>query len=352
MPHRNVSEVIFNEQTLEKRTAAPRKNRRVQLQDSLFLALQGSEGKNGEYAKFLSRLSSLLSSGSTTAQALIAASNEASPELREICVAASVTAAMGLPLSDALMPHRSRLPEILIPTLQAGERNGNVLGAIERLTVTFNKSIHVNHRFGTSALSLPTLFGLEGSAWNASSRSSLKAVLKFASAPKYIVPILGLSFRSAAGARWARSFAANWENGIPVSQTLELSAISVRNRSYASAMMMAAARTRNGWSLKDSLAHVEWLPPNLVNYIETGELTGNFETCLNQLAVQMEDDAKVFMGKAVFLATYGVLFGIAFVGAVIAFVMAWMIVAEFERTHPEYAKPFREALDRYRTTGE
>ena len=351
VPRRTTTEVVFRHEVVDKQVVVPRKSKRIQIQDSLYIALLGSEGKNGEYSQFFSDLGSLLASGHSMAHALMTASKDASPKLREICVAASLSISQGALLSEALMPHQSQLPEILIPTLQAGERQGSVSMGIERLRDTFKKSVDVGHRFDSSVLSFPAIFGLEGSAWSASTHSKLNTAKKIASSPKYVVPVLGLSFRSAAGARWARSFAANWENGIPVSQALELSAVSVRNRAYASALLSAAARTRNGWSLKDSLAHVEWLPPNLLNYMETGELTGDFEVCLNQLAIRMEDDAKVFMGKAVVLAIFGPLFIVALICAVIGFGMAWSWVAEFERSHPEFAKPYREALDRYRTTG-
>ncbi len=351
VPKRITSEVIIRTAPVEKITASPKISRRVQIQNALYISLLGTEGKNGEYSQLFANINALLSSGQTMAQALATSSKDVSPELRKICLAASVMVSQGVLLSEALLPHQSLLPEILIPTLQAGEREGNVDKAIERLQLTFNKSINVGHRFDSSLLSLPTLFGLEGAAWNASTRSKAQAVKKIVSSPLLVAPILGLSFRSAAGARWARSFAAHWENGIPVSQALEISAVSVRNSAYASALRVAAARTRNGWSLKASLAHVEWLPPNLVNYIETGELTGDYQTCLNQLAVQMEDDAKVFMGKAVVLAIFGPLFLLALLGAIFCFGLAWKEVALFEQTHPEFAKPFRAALDRYRTTG-
>jgi type IV pilus assembly protein PilC len=219
--------------------------------------------------------------------------------------------------------HRDRLPEIVIPVLEVGEVSGTLEAASRRLAEAFEKAggIQRKYRFAVFdpkliialAVLQSVIFGFApyflGTVWIAFqtlvrllaiyliARVVLKWLnrnLRFRMAidtVKLALPHAGTIARNLAAARWGRSFATLWHAGVPVSEALEVSSRSALNAHFEEAMMLAARRTREGWSVADSLAATPLLPKYLVDILKTGETAGDFGAVLDRFVVLLENEA-------------------------------------------------------------
>jgi type II secretory pathway component PulF len=292
---------LHRAQEQARRRPAPRKTRKERAGDALFLAFYGSEGPGAEYADFCANFASLLASGWTTAEALVHAARRAGPGLQRICADAAPAVAQGAPLSQALLPYRGMLPEIMIPMLQTGETSGTLEQAVRRLGEAFRESVAIGHTFDINPLGVQGLFRTGGFYWEAGRMPEPGVGSRLRDQYRLLLPMVGMAGRCLGGARWARTLAALWKSGVPIPTALETSARTVYHAHYAAALRQAAERTRNGQSLRASLIETRWLPPHLLDSIETGELTGELDVSLNQLAERLEADARDIAGKVAFL---------------------------------------------------
>jgi len=121
----------------------------------------------------------------------------------------------------------------------------------------------------------------------------------------------GLGYRALATARWGRTLSALVDCGVPISSALEAAADAARNRHYAEALRRAAARTREGRTLHESLADTRLLPSHLLEMIRTGETAGELGPLLDRFADTLEDDAKMLAAQRFGMKIVGGLFLIA-----------------------------------------
>ncbi len=128
--------------------------------------------------------------------------------------------------------------------------------------------------------------------------------------------MLGPISRNLSIARWARSFAVLWSAGVNIAKALEVSSRSSLNAYYERALSVAAAQTRLGRPLSQSLAGAEMLPPYLLHIIQTSETVGRMDDQLLSLAAEMEREAltraELAMNKIV-IAAQVALFLVAFI---------------------------------------
>jgi len=108
---------------------------------------------------------------------------------------------------------------------------------------------------------------------------------------KLALPHAGTIFRNLAAARWARSFTTLWSSGVAVSYALEVSSRSALNARYERALRQAARQTRQGWTLRQSLAGADLLPRYLLDMIGTGEESGKLGDALDRFVTLMEEEA-------------------------------------------------------------
>ncbi len=308
-------------------------------------------------------------------EALPRAARLSDPELQSICARIAPALGRGTRLSEALAPYRSRLPDIVLPVLEVGEVAGTLDGAARRLERAFSYSAEQERRFRHSAFS-PWSAILALSLYLAAysvSESASAAIMTFLSCMfaltgyyvcgrllcrllfrwqalrllvdeiKLVVPQVGVVVRNLAMARWGHSFVTLWASGVAVSYALEVSARSALNAYYERGLRRAARQTREGMSLRDSLAGIQFLPAHLLEMLATCEIAGSFGGSLDGFLTILEEDAftrasQQFMGAvaaiqilvivvAVVLGGATGLFGVAFSG--IAFVLAGAIGALF-----------------------
>lgn len=300
--------------------------------------LSGDRIPAREVGPFFERLAAALSSGMLVHQALRRAARGADPELQRICWNAAGPVAAGMPLHQALMPWRRRLPEIVVPVLEVGDASGTLESSARRLADAFSRADAFERRFRYSVfdwrlmLVIIPLFLLSTKLYPSSQVAVMEAlrllgelVVAFvagrlllclllqwaplrmvADSVKLAVPHLGAVARNISAARWARSFSTLWHAGVAVSYALEVSAHSALNAHYEGALLRAAQETRAGRSLSDSLAATALLPRHLLEILRTGETTGDFGPMLERFATMLEEEALTMgtqeLGTAVLVA--------------------------------------------------
>jgi len=286
-------------------------------------------------AFFFESASVLLGAGYGLPDALLKASAHSDPELQAICRVIAPELSRGASLTAALRPYSHRLPDLVLPILEVGEAAGTMEGSTKRLADAFNQSLGVKRRIKYGAfdpwlvIAIMTLLSAVTMTIIAISNSTpvpltlevigilLGTILSFVGFSisylagriitrqlmrlerlrlwvdtiKLALPRLGLVFRNLAAARWARSYATLWSAGVMVSYALEISSRSALNAHYEKAICEAAASTRQGRSLHDSLKATQLLPANLLSVIAIGETSSHVAEALARMATAMEEEA-------------------------------------------------------------
>jgi type II secretory pathway component PulF len=268
------------------------------------------------------RFATLLNTGMPINEALRKAAPSDDRELTTICTAVEGPLRSGVPLHRALLPWQSRLPEIVLPILEVGEVSGTLDNAARRLAGAFSQTAALERRYRTAICSpwliilgltlyttamhpQPALQMLAGAVviygqlalLYLAGRFALRFVyrwqgLRYAvDTVKLALPHMGTVMRNLAAARWGRSLATLYNSGVPISTALEVSARSALNARYERAILSAAAQTRAGRTLAESLVTAQLLPGQLLQVIATGEMTGNLGLALEQFAGELENEA-------------------------------------------------------------
>lgn len=109
------------------------------------------------------------------------------------------------------------------------------------------------------------------------------------------LPLFGDLFRSAAMARVATTLASSLGAGVPLLDSLQLSADVANNKLYSDALMQAREDVRNGKSLGNSLRSKPIINEMFTALVDIGEETGQLDALLNRYAeiVEEEVEAKV-----------------------------------------------------------
>jgi type II secretory pathway component PulF len=282
-------------------------------------------------------------------------------ELKAICQDIAPRLQNGLSLTTALGPYRRRFPEIVRCLIEVGEVSGGIADSAERLAAMFKQKLDSEYSFkyyvynpfmcliilslldliynicqqlSSTAQSLPlfqiaeltaknvAVFVLEAISLYLCLRVLLRQIYRWytlrllVDTIKLALPRVGLISRNLSAARWARSFAVLWSAGINISTALEVSAGSALNAHYERELRKAAAETRQGSSLTESLARTQLLPRNLLAVIRTSEITGRLDNQLILFAGEMErsayERALVEMNRAV-VAVQMLIFALAII---------------------------------------
>ena len=109
------------------------------------------------------------------------------------------------------------------------------------------------------------------------------------------LPLFGDLFRSAAMARVATTLASSLGAGVPLLDSLQLSADVANNKLYSDALMQAREDVRNGKSFGNSLRSKPIITEMFTALVDIGEETGQLDALLNRYAeiVEEEVEAKV-----------------------------------------------------------
>lgn len=114
------------------------------------------------------------------------------------------------------------------------------------------------------------------------------------------VPLVMRLVRGMNAARFARTLSILVGSGVPLLDSLRISAQVVGNRAMRSAVEDAANSVREGSTLFTALEQSGYFPPMTIHLIASGESSGNLETMLDRAATnqerEMEAMVNVFMG--------------------------------------------------------
>ena len=259
----------------------------------------------------------------------------------------------GMALSDAFGDHGDLFPRVYTASLLAGERSGN-LDAILRRYVVYEKVIDTVRRRTISALIYPVILivlaiGLVGiivlrvvpafsdfyASFDAELPMSTRIILgvsNFAQEQYLLataivvmgsaafaawirrpgqrarfdhavlaIPFVGDTARKFVTAQMARTLATLLGGGIPLVNSLEVTARSVSNHHMAKELDVVTQRVREGEGLAASLTARKVVPDVALKMIEVGESTGSLQDMLNSLADFYDEEVDTSVGRFVTL---------------------------------------------------
>jgi type IV pilus assembly protein PilC len=312
------------------------------------------QGKVGtqEFLVFNQELATLLKAGMPLVQSLdILRQRVSNATFRAVLDSVHDKVQAGAALSDSFAEHGSLFPAVYSASLLAGERSGNleavirryvgyekVVGAVRRRTISaliypvilvammivlvgiivlkvvpafsefyagFDRQLPLSTRivvgfsnFVSSnvplllVLVVGALVGLVVWSRRPGARVELdKAILR--------IPWLGSAARKFSTSQAARTLATLLSGGIPLVQSLEISARSLSNRYMAGELAATQQRVQEGQSFAVAMGERGVFPDVAVKMVEVGESTGALQEMLNSLAdfydEEIETDVERFL---------------------------------------------------------
>ena len=259
----------------------------------------------------------------------------------------------GTALSDAFTDHGDLFPRVYTASLLAGERSGN-LDAVLRRYVVYEKVLDTVRRKTISALIYPVILivlavGLVGiivlrvvpaftdfyASFGAElplSTRIILAVSDFAQQQFLLliaaavigggafaawirqpgqrarfdhvvltIPFIGQTVKKFVTAQMARTLATLLGGGIPLVNSMEVTARSVSNHHMARELDVVTQRVREGQGLAASLADRRVVPDVALKMIEVGESTGSLQDMLSSLADFYDEEVETSVGRFVTL---------------------------------------------------
>jgi type IV pilus assembly protein PilC len=257
----------------------------------------------------------------------------------------------GVALSDAFADHGDLFQRVYTASLLAGERSGN-LDAVLRRYVAYEKVIDTVRRKTISALIYPAILivlaiGLVGiivlrvvpafsdfyASFDAELPMSTRVILAVShiAQEQYLlvtaivvlgsaafaawirqpgqrarfdrvllaIPFVGQTARKFVTAQMARTLATLLGGGIPLVNSLEVTARSVSNHHMAKELDVVTQRVREGQGLAASLTARGVVPEVALQMIEVGESTGSLQDMLSSLADFYDEEVETSVGRFV-----------------------------------------------------
>jgi type IV pilus assembly protein PilC len=259
----------------------------------------------------------------------------------------------GTALSEAFASHGDLFPRVYTASLLAGERSGN-LDAILRRYVVYERVLDTVWRKTISALIYPAILivlamGLVGiivlyavpafsnfyATFDAELPLSTRAILALSDFAQQqfllliaaavigslafttwirqpgqrakfdhmllMVPFVGETVRKFVTAQMARTLGTLLSGGIPLVNSLEVTARSVSNQHMARDLDIVTQRVREGQGLAASLTDRAVVPDVALKMIEVGESTGSLQDMLASLADFYDEEVETSVGRFVTL---------------------------------------------------
>lgn len=259
----------------------------------------------------------------------------------------------GIALSDAFSDQGDLFPRVYTASLLAGERSGN-LDAVLRRYVAYEKVVDAVKRKTVSALIYPALlialavfligiivlrvvpaFSDFYASFGAELPLSTRVILGFSNLVQQqfglvvavlavaaaafatwirqtgqrarfdrlvlTIPWIGPTIRKFTTAQMARTLSTLLGGGIPLVNSMEVTARSVNNRYMANELDAVTQRVREGQGLAASLAARAVVPDVALKMIEVGESTGALQDMLGSLADFYDEEVETAVGRFVTL---------------------------------------------------
>lgn len=106
------------------------------------------------------------------------------------------------------------------------------------------------------------------------------------------IPGIGQMVQGFAMAKFGRAFAALYKSGVPVGESLKLSADSMGNEALRARIHPAAQKVEEGYGIAKTLQETGAFSPIVLDMAHTGETTGNLDSMMNKIAEYYEDEGQ------------------------------------------------------------
>ena len=104
------------------------------------------------------------------------------------------------------------------------------------------------------------------------------------------MPVLGSLLQRAAIARFARTLSTLLGSGVPIIDSLDITARTAGNKVVEGAVLASISSVREGQTLATPLAKYSVFPPMVVQMVEIGDVTGELDALLSKIADFYEED--------------------------------------------------------------
>lgn len=326
--------------------------------------------------QFLGDLAVLLDAGLTLDRALaLAISNIEEKRTAALCVPVLAEVREGVPLSQAMANAPALFPPVAVAMTQAGEANGRLDAALERLAAMMDQANELRRLVITSMiypvalliiavgvvlmmllLVVPQFESLFASAQGklpASSQAIMTAsrllrdyglvllltlgaaavatrMVLMRPAMRLVidrsvlrVPVLGPLVRRIETARFTGALGALLDGEVPLPNAVAIACGTVSNRVMSTAIGDIAAGIRQGGGLTGPLIQAKIFPDIAIGFFRTGEESSRLGLMLGRLSDVLNRDVKVRLGRLIAIATpmITVILG-AIVAGIIASIMS------------------------------
>ena len=286
---------------------------------------------------------------------------------------------VGSPLSAALARHPDVFSNVFVNMVAAGETSGTLEEVFLRLAEMLEKRVHLTNKVKAAIaypimmtvvavavvvfllsfvvpsiaqiflelerrLPLPTrllisissfmkiyfvpiiimffgiFFGIK--AWKKSTDGGMKW-----DRSKLKLPLFGKLFLKVETARLARTLGILLKSGIPILGALEIVKGIVQNRFIAEALDSVKDRVSKGSDIADAIKKTELFPPIVIHLMATGQLSGNIENGLIDIADMYDDEVEMTAKTLTSLIEPLILI---IMGAVVGFIVLAILLPIFE----------------------
>lgn len=141
------------------------------------------------------------------------------------------------------------------------------------------------------------------------------------------MPLFGRLVRGFNTARFTRTFSILMGSGVPIIESLHISAQVVTNMGMKSAVDDAALRIREGESIGTSLGDSGHFPPLCIHLISSGEASGQLETMLSRAASNQEREMDGLIGTLLNILEPALIIGM---GAMVLLIVLAILLPIFQ----------------------
>lgn len=317
-------------------------------------SLGGPRLRLGDLSVFLRQLSTMISAGLPVIKCLdILQEQAAKGRFKGVVAAVGGAVQKGGSLSAAMRAQKGVFPPLLLNMVEAGEASGTLDKVLARLADQYEKEAKTAHRvqqaltypalvaalmvvvvagmlvlvlprfvtmlgqFG-GRLPLPTRILLGASSFLRNHWCPLAGVLLAAVVVgrcllrdekvriawdrcKLRMPVFGKPLATLAAARFARTLSTLLGSGMPVVQSIDLVAKTLRNAYLKSRLFQVGEEVRRGISLSASVRRQGIFPPMLSSMLGVGEESGKMEEILAKTAAFYDGESKTALQRLVTL---------------------------------------------------
>jgi general secretion pathway protein F len=304
-----------------------------------------SIGRRRDVLFFTQELSTLLNAGVPLDRALaITGELTERPAFRFIVLDVLRVLKSGKPLADSLATHPEYFSELFVNMVRAGEAGGALATIFERLA-EFERSRDELRNYIISSMIYPSLLALVGVAsifvllnfvvprfaavfaeshlkipvptqimlevskivqayWCMAALALLIVIITWRvytrtpsgrlwwDAMRLKIPLLGDALRKAETARFARAMSTLVANGVPLVQSIGISAAILNNRRIALSLDAVAQGVKRGEGIAAPLRKVAVFPPLAAHLLTVGEETGRLDQMFARMAEIYESDTR------------------------------------------------------------